>query len=99
VAGRKFGIDVETPRDITLINDKIREKLKKSRSQATIDKHLAQSRYLYTLTFSPAWKKDLRGRLTKVRARAKSQYCKNVRLANKILRDLKINHVVYTTMC
>lgn len=99
VGRRKFGIDVEKAKDITEINRKIKEKLLKAGSFATIEKALDESRYLYTLSFTPNWKEDLKRNLMPVRRRAKSEYCKLVPIANKRLKDKGINHVVFSKLC
>jgi len=97
--GRKFGIDIESAKDITAINKKIRAKLEKAASYNTINDAREQSQYLYVLSFSPAWKKDLGRRLMPVRKRAKSEYCKTVMLANKQLKKHEIDHVVFSKLC
>lgn len=96
---RKFGIDVRTAKDITDINKKIKEKLLKAGSYRTIEKALAESRYLYVLSFTPAWKKDLKSKLMSVRRRAKSNYCSLVPVANKRLKEKGIIHTVFTKIC
>ena len=95
----KFGIDVEKPRDITLINDKIRDKIKKFKTLDPIQKAVRESNYLHTLSYTPAWKKDLTGNLLAVRRRTKIEYCKTVNTANKRLKELKINHVIFSKTC
>jgi len=96
---RKFGIDVESAKDITEINKKIRAKLEKAKSYKTINDAREQSQYLYVLSFTPAWKKDLGSRLMAVRRRAKREYCKVVELANKRLKAQAIDHVVFSKTC
>ena len=99
VGKRKYGIDVEKAKDITEINKKIKAKLLKAGSFKTIERALDESRYLYTLSFSPNWKKDLKGNLMAVRRRAKNDYCKLVPIANKRLKDKGISHVVFSKLC
>lgn len=99
VGRRKFGIDVEKAKDITEINKKIKDKLMKAGSFATIEKALDESRYLYVLSFTPAWKEDLKRNLMPVRRRAKAEYCKLVPIANKKLKEKNINHVVFSKLC
>ena len=96
---RKFGIDVRSAKDITEINKKIKEKLKKAASYDTIQRALAESRYLYVLSFTPAWKTDLKSKLMSVRRRAKSNYCSLIPIANRRLKDKGIKHVVFTKIC
>jgi len=99
VGRRKFGIDVEKAKDITEINRKIKDKLLKAGSFATIEKALDESRYLYVLSFTPNWKEDLKRNLMPVRRRAKTEYCKLVPIANKKLKEKNINHVVFSKLC
>ena len=71
----------------------------KAGSFATIEKALDESRYLYVLSFTPAWKEDLKRNLMPVRRRAKAEYCKLVPIANKKLKEKNINHVVFSKLC
>ena len=96
---RKFGIDVTGAKSITEINTKIREIISKSKTVSPIEKAVRESQYLYTLTFTPAWSKDLRGKILSVRRRTKSEYCKTVAAANRKMKALKINHIVFSKLC
>jgi hypothetical protein len=95
----KFGIDVERPKDITLINDKIRAKIEKFKTLEPIQKAVRESNYLHTLSFTDNWKKDLKGRLQAVRKKTKTEYCKTVRVANHRIKYLKIHHVIFSKTC
>lgn len=96
---RKFGIDVERPKDITDINKIIRAKIDKFKTFDPIKKLVVDSRYLIALSNTPAWKKDMRGQIMAIRVRARGEYCRTVRAANKRLKDLKIHHVLFSQIC
>lgn len=99
VGRTKFGINVERPKDISEINKKIKDKLLKAGSFKTIEQALDESRYLYVLSFTDNWRKDLGRWLMPVRRRAKNDYCKLVPIANKRLKEKNINHVVFSKIC
>ena len=96
---RKFGIDVTGPKSITEINKKIRDKIEKSKTVSPIEKAVRESQFLYTLTFTPAWATDLRGKIQSVRRRTKTEYCRTVATANRRMKKLKINHIVFSKLC
>ena len=93
---RKFGVDVEGAGDITKINKIIRGDINSLKTYPAIKKKVSQSRYLYTLSFTDNWKKDLYGRIRSVRTRAKNEYCKTLKDANKRLKTLNI-HKIFTS--
>ena len=99
IGKRKFGIDIETAKDITEINKKIRRDIDKFKTLSPIEKSVRESQYLYTLSFTPAWRKDMRGKLQSIRKRAKSEYCKTVTAANKRRKKLNLHHITFSKLC
>ncbi len=94
----KFG-KVNTPIDITNINNDIRKLVSTQKTKDALMKRRAESAYLYTLTFSPAWKKKFsRDMLTRLKLRAKTQYTDTARLINTRFKKLKINEKVDTIL-
>jgi len=77
--------EVNKPSDIRKINEKIRAELKKARTRKKITELVKRSAYLCTLTYSPGFRKKLRGQLLKARKIAKQEYTKTAKLANKKL--------------
>jgi len=82
---------VESIKDIRAINCHIREQIKKAKTRAKITELVRRSLYLYTLTFSPAWRNAFRGKVTKMRNAAKREYAKTAKIANKRLEELGIS--------
>jgi len=74
--------------DIRAINCYIREQIRKARSRSKITELVRRSLYLYTLTFSPAWKKTFAGKIRRMREVAKEEYARTARVANKRLKEL-----------
>ena len=99
IGKRKFGIDIETDKDITEIKKKIRRDIDKFKTLSPIEKAVRESQYLYTLSFTPAWRKDMRGKLQSLRKRAKSEYCKTVSAANKRRKNLNLHHITFSKLC
>jgi len=91
----KYG-SVNKPADITKINRDIRKKIKTAKSQAALTKFVRESGYLITLTYSPAWKKHLKGQLLKVRTEARKQYCTTATLANSRAKKVKGAEPIYS---
>ncbi len=82
---------VESIKDIRAINCHIREQIKRAKTRARITELVRRSLYLYTLTFSPAWREAFRGKVTKMRNAAKREYAKTAKIANKRLEELGIS--------
>ena len=76
---------VKTSKDIVRINKKIRSQIKKAKSRPTVTELVRRSRFLVTLTYSPAWKK---AGLSKLRKTAKREYRKTVKTANQVVRKV-----------
>ncbi|RLG07047.1 MAG: hypothetical protein DRN68_05960 [Thaumarchaeota archaeon] len=74
--------------DIRAINCHIREQIKEATTRPKITELVRRSLYLYTLTFSPAWKKAFAGKIRRMREVAKEEYAKTARTANKQLDKL-----------
>jgi len=74
--------------DIRAINCHIREQIKEATTRPKITELVRRSLYLYTLTFSPAWKKAFAGKIRRMREVAKEEYAKTARVANKRLKEL-----------
>ena len=77
--------EVNKPSDIRKINIMIRKDLKKARTKPRITELVKRSAYLCTLTYSPGFKKRLKGVVLKARKIAKEEYTKTARLANRKL--------------
>lgn len=84
----KYG-HVDGPKDILKINRMILNKIKKAKSKSAIERYMRQSAYLYTLTFSPAWKRDLRGVLLKTRKQAMAGKKATKRLGESRIKQLQ----------
>lgn len=87
----KYGIKVTGPDSITKINGKIRGQISKAKSKARLQKLVRESMYLYTLSFSPSFKKAVTGKVLTTRTRAKTQYNVTAVKANKKRKALKIS--------
>ena len=74
--------------DIQDINRKIRGQIRRTRSVQRITELVARSRYLITLTYSPAWRKRFKGKIRRIRAVAAKEYETTARLANRRLKQL-----------
>ena len=85
--GHEYGI-VRGISDIRAINCHIREQIKEATTREKIAKLVRRSKYLYTLTFAPAWKEAFRGKIRRMREVAKEEYAKTARVANKRLEEL-----------
>ena len=77
--------------DIRAINCHIREQIKKATTRPKITELVRRSLYLYTLTFSPAWKKTFAGKIRRMREVVKEEYAKTARVANKRLKELGLS--------
>lgn len=86
--GRVLYGHVSSAGDITNINDDIRAQVTKAKTKARLTELVDRSHYLRTLTFSPAWKKGMRGKIKTIRTRAENEYCKTARAANKRMMAL-----------
>lgn len=93
----KYKIPLTGPRSITKINDQIRSAIKKAKTRDALSKLVSESRYLYTLTYSPSVKKSIRGMTESTRRRAKNEFTKTARLANRILQRRNIKGAKYDT--
>ena len=82
--------EVSSPSDITKINRMIRSQLRRVKTKPRITELVKRSAYLCTLTYSPGFRKKLRGKLTKARKTAREEYRKTAKLANQRLRQLHI---------
>lgn len=82
---------VQSASDITRINEMIRTEVTKAKTIDHLNRLRKESQYLYTLSFSPAWKKDLHGKLTKVRDRAENEYTTTTNTINRRLKTLHVN--------
>jgi len=82
---RPFYGHVSGPRDIVKINRKIRSEIRQTNSRAQLIELQKRSQYLYTLTFSPAWKTKFRGKIRKIRKVAKREFMKTRELVQKKL--------------
>jgi len=82
---RRIYGEVNTPKDIVLINQKIRGQIRRAKTRARITELVKRSAYLCTLTYSPGFRKRLRGHLLRARRLARQEYTKTARLANKKL--------------
>ncbi len=76
----------------------IRALVAKQKNYVVLEKRRDESAYLYTLTFSPAWKKKFAGQLLKMRKVAKSEYTKTAKAINKRLKSLGIKKKVDTVL-
>ena len=74
--------------DIQDINRKIRGQIRRTRSVQRITELVSRSRYLVTLTYSPAWRKKFRGKIRRMRSVASREYETTARLANRRLIQL-----------
>jgi len=75
---------VSTANDIRRINEMIRRQMLAAKSRAQLTELVKRSQYLYTLTFSSAWRRLPRRRFRKV---AWQEYLKTAELANRIARE------------
>ena len=82
---RRIYGEVNTPRDIVLINQKIRGQIRRAKTKARITELVKRSAYLCTLTYSPGFRKHLAGKIRLARKIAKLEYTKTAKLANKKL--------------
>ena len=80
--------EVNSASDIRAINCHIREQIRRAKRKDKITELVRRSLYLYTLTFSPAWRKRFAGRLRKLRQVAREEYARTARAANRRLRQL-----------
>ena len=85
MGGKPFYGHVSGPRDIVKINRKIRREIKQTNSRAQLLELQKRSQYLYTLTFSPAWKTKFRGKIRKIRKVARREFEKTRELVQKRL--------------
>ena len=69
--------------DVTELNRQIRSYIRKTSSHDKITKLVRESLYLITLTYTRGWGKHLRGSLSAIRKRAKDEYTKTAKVANK----------------
>jgi hypothetical protein len=76
----KYG-HVKSAEDITRINKLIRQEVRNAQTHPHLTRLVRQSLYLVTLTESPAWKEV--GNLASIRRRAKEEYTKTAREANR----------------
>ena len=79
---------INKPKDITSNNKKMRSEISSAKSRDRITELKARSRYLITLTFGPALRK--RKNASALRKRAKSEYNKTKKLADKKLERMGI---------
>ena len=77
-----------TATKIREINRQIREKIRSAKTKKQIEELVRHAEYLYTFAFSP--KLMVRGdkRRTKIRAVAKEEYARTVKVANSMLKKL-----------
>ena len=81
---------VDRIKDVETVNGKIRGQIRKATTTARLQELLSRSRYLYTLSFTKAWKNNFRGKLTSLRKKIKSEYTKTSKLANQRAKTLGI---------
>ena len=84
---------VSSPSDIRKINRQIRSQLRNARSRARATELVRRSRYLVTLTHSPAWR-NIDGRLRPV---AIEEYVKTLKVANSLVNKGRIPGPPYTS--
>lgn len=95
---RMYDTPVTGAASIKQINAKIRVKILRAKSRKQLTDLVAESRYLYTLTYSPTFKEAIRGKTEGVRKAAKSQFTTTARLANRKLMSKKIKGKPYDTI-
>jgi len=77
-----------TATKIREINRKIRKNIKAAKTKKQIEELVRYSKYLYTFVFSPKWRVRGDKRGVKIRAVAKEEYAKTVKVANSMLKKL-----------
>ncbi len=82
---------------IKSINVKIRKNVKNARTRGRLKELLDRSRYLYTLTFSPTFKKAIRGSTAASRKAAKAQFTKTAEEANRVQKKLNMRGKKFKT--
>lgn len=82
MAGHIYG-SVKGVADISKINKEIRSDVAHADSRPALIELAERSRYLWTLTFSPVWKKHFDGEVMKVRNKAKAEYHTTAGVINK----------------
>jgi len=82
---RRIYGEVNSPTDIVKINQAIRGQIRRARKRARITELVKRSAYLCTLTYSPGFKKKLKGKLARARRIARQEYTKTAKLANQKL--------------
>ena len=82
--------EVEKIEDITKINRMIRRDVRKAKTKSRLTELYNRSKYLVTLTYSPAWKKHFRGKILKARKRAMKEFEKTAKLINRRAKQLGI---------
>ena len=80
--------EVNSASDIRAINCHIREQIRRAKRKDRITELVRRSLYLYTLTFSPPWRKKFAGKIRQLRKVAKEEYSKTARAANRRLKQL-----------
>ena len=87
--GKRIYGELRSPKDVTLINRKIRADIRKAKSRARLIELLRRSQYLITLTYSPTVKKALRGKVLATRKRARKEYEKTRKIVEKKLKRVR----------
>ena len=82
--------EVNSPQDITKINEKIRSEVRTAKSRARLSELHKRSQYLITLTYSPNFKKSLYGEISDVRNRAKKEFSKTAKVINEKAERLNV---------
>ena len=82
---------IKGAKDITAINTMIRRDVRKARTRQALVELAKRSLYLYTLTYSPAWKLGFKGKVKAMRKRARAEYHKTVALINKKIPGTKLD--------
>lgn len=77
---------VENKSDIININRFIKREISEASSRPKIVQLVRRSRYLITLTYSPAWKKALGSKINAIRRTATRQFTKTAMFANKKIK-------------
>jgi len=77
-----------TATKIREINREIRGKIRNAKTKRQIEELVRRSKFLYTFVFSPKWMAREDKRRIKIRAVAREEYARTVKVANSMLKKL-----------